>query len=116
MDGLFANIEETCATPTIVDSEHPIPADYKAGYTYRVAEAGTYAGVECEVGDLILVVKDYLEGSASDSDFMVLQANIDGAVTSTADVTTVGEIVVFDAENVKTLVAPGKDMKIETIA
>jgi hypothetical protein len=97
VDGLFANLEETCATPAIVDSENPIPADYKAGYTYRVAEAGTYAGVACEVGDLILVVKDYVEGSASDADFMVLQANIDGAVTSTADVTTVGEIVVFDA-------------------
>lgn len=97
VDGLFANLEETCATPAIVDSENPIPVDYKAGYTYRVAEAGTYAGVECEVGDLILVVKDYVEGSASDNDFMVLQANIDGAVTSTADVTTVGEIVVFDA-------------------
>ena len=97
VDGLFANLEETCATPAIVDSENPIPADYKAGYTYRVAEAGTYAGVECEVGDLILVVKDYVEGAASDADFMVLQANIDGAVTSTADVTTVGEIVVFDA-------------------
>lgn len=97
VDGLFANLEETCATPAIVDSANPIPADYKAGYTYRVAEAGTYAGVECEVGDLILVVKDYVEGSASDSDFMVLQANIDGAVTSTAEVTTVGEIVVFDA-------------------
>lgn len=97
VDGLFANLEETCATPAIVDSNNPIPADYKAGYTYRVAEAGTYAGVECEVGDLILVVKDYVEGTASDADFMVLQANIDGAVTSTADVTTVGEIVVFDA-------------------
>lgn len=97
VDGLFANLEETCATPAIVNSENPIPDNYKAGYTYRVAEAGTYAGVECEVGDLILVVKDYVDGSASDDDFMVLQANIDGAVTSTADVTTVGEIVVFDA-------------------
>lgn len=97
VDGLFANLEESCATPSIVDSSNPIPTDYKAGQTYRVAEAGTYAGVECEVGDLILVVKDYVEGSASDADFMVLQANIDGAVTSTADVTTVGEIVVFDA-------------------
>ena len=97
VDGLFANLEEHCATPEIVDSANPIPADYKAGMTYRVAEAGTYAGVECEVGDLILVVKDYVAETASDSDFMVLQANIDGAVTSTADVTTVGEIVVFDA-------------------
>lgn len=97
VDGLFANLEERCAIPSIVDSTNPIPADYKAGETYRVAEAGTYVGVECEVGDLILVVKDYVAGTASDADFMVLQANIDGAVTSTADVTTIGEIVVFDS-------------------
>ena len=107
VDGLFANLEETCATPAIVDSANPIPADYKAGYTYRVAEDGTYAGVECEVGDLILVVKDYVEGSASDADFMVLQANIDGAVTSTAEVTTVGEIVVFDSVTGKVIKGSG---------
>ena len=97
VDGLFANLEERCAIPSIVDSTNPIPADYKAGESYRVAEAGTYVGVECEVGDLILVVKDYVAETASDADFMVLQANIDGAVTSTADVTTIGEIVVFDS-------------------
>lgn len=97
VDGLFANLEERCATPSIVDSGNPIPADYKAGYTYRVAEDGEYVGVQCEVGDLILVVKDYNAETASNDDFMVLQANIDGAVTSAADVTTVGEIVVFDA-------------------
>lgn len=97
VDGLFANLEESCATPEIVDSTHSLPTEYKAGKTYRVAEAGTYAGVECEVGDLILVIKDYVADTASNDDFMVLQANIDGAVTSTADVTTVGEIVVFDS-------------------
>lgn len=97
VDSLFANLEERSVTPGIVDSENPIPADYKAGDSYRVAEAGVYAGVQCEVGDLILVIKDYVEDTASDDDFMVLQANIDGAVTSTADVSTVGEIVVFDS-------------------
>lgn len=107
VDALFANLEETCATPAIVDSENPIPADYKAGYTYRVAEAGVYAGVQCEVGDLILVVKNYVEGTASNDDFMVLQANIDGAVTSTADVTTIGEIVVFDAVTGRTIKGSG---------
>lgn len=107
VDGLFANLEESCATPEIVDSSNPIPENYKAGKTYRVAEAGTYAGVECEVGDLILVVKDYAEGTASYADFMVLQANIDGAVTSTADITTVGEIVVFDAVTGKVIKGSG---------
>lgn len=98
VDGLFANLEESCATPEIVNAENPLPTTgYKAGKTYRVAEAGEYAGAKCEPGDLILVVKDYVEGSASNEDFMVIQANIDGAVTSNADVTTVGEIVVFDS-------------------
>jgi len=107
VEGLFANLEESCATPEIVDSEHPLPMNYKAGKTYRVAEAGVYAGVQCEIGDLILVVKDYAEGTASDNDFMVLQANIDGAVTSTANVTTVGEIVVFDSVTGKVIKGSG---------
>lgn len=106
VEGLFANLEERCATPGIVDSENPIPADYKAGMTFRVAEAGTYAGVDCEVGDLILVVKDYA-GAESNDDFMVLQANIDGAVTSATDVTTVGEIVVFDSVTGKVVKGSG---------
>lgn len=107
VDGLFANLEESCATPAVVNTDNPIPADYKAGQTYRVAEAGVYAGVECEVGDLILVIKDYAVDTASDADFMVLQANIDGAVTSTADATTVGEIVVFDAVTGKVIKGSG---------
>lgn len=108
VDGLFANLEESCATPEIVNSSNPMPStDYKAGKTYRVAEAGEYVGVQCEVGDLILVVKDYVAETASNADFMVLQANIDGAVTSVADVTTVGEIVVFDAVTGKVIKGSG---------
>ncbi len=107
VDGLFANLEEYCATPGVVDSSNAIPTEYKAGQTFRVAEAGTYAGKECEIGDLILVVKDYNADSASDEDFIVLQANIDGAVTSKADVTTVGEIVVFDSVTGKVIKGSG---------
>lgn len=108
VEGLFANLEEKCATPGIVDGENTLPTtDYKAGQTFRVASSGTYAGVVCEPGDLILVVKDYKEDTASNDDFMVLQANIDGAVTSAADVTTVGEIVVFDSVTGKVIKGSG---------
>ena len=107
VDGLFANLEESCGTPAIVDSENPIPTEYKAGQTFRVAEDGEYAGVKCEIGDLILVVKNYEAETASADDFMVLQANIDGAVTSNADVTTVGEIVVFDSVTGKVIKGSG---------
>lgn len=106
VESLFAQLEQS-GVPGVVDSEHGIPAGYKAGQSYRVAEAGTYAGAACEAGDLILVVKDYAEESASDTDFIVMQANIDGAVTSASDVTTVGEIVVFDSVTGKIIKGAG---------
>lgn len=106
VDGLFANL--TSAEPGIVDSENLLPGTgYKAGQHFRVAEAGTYAGVNCEVGDLILVVKNYNADTASNDDFMVLQANIDGAVTSAAETSTIGEIVVFDAVTGKVIKGSG---------
>ena len=83
-------------TVGVVDTDTPLPAtDYKVGQTFRVAEAGTYAGVECEAGDLIIVIKDYAADGASNSDFLVVQANVDGAVTG-PDASTDANIVVFD--------------------
>lgn len=105
VEGLFANL--VSAEPGIVDSSNPLPTSYKAGQHFRVAEAGTYAGVECEVGDLILVVKNYAADTASNDDFMVLQANIDGAVTSSSEVSTIGEIVVFDSVTGKVIKGSG---------
>lgn len=105
VEGLFANL--VSAEPGIVDSTHALPENYKAGQHFRVAEAGTYAGVKCEIGDLILVVQNYNAETASDADFMVLQANIDGAVTSASEVTTVGEIVVFDSVTGKVIKGSG---------
>ena len=105
VEGLLANL--VSAEPGIVDSTHPLPESYKAGQHFRVAEAGTYAGVKCEVGDLILVVKNYNAESASNADFMVLQANVDGAVTSASETTTIGEIVVFDSVTGKVIKGSG---------
>ena len=94
VDRLVAGINDF--TVGVVDSSTPLPATgYEVGQTFRVAEAGTYAGVECETGDLIIVIKDYAEGTASNSDFLVVQANIDGAVTG-PDASTDANIVVFD--------------------
>ena len=99
VDGLINGL--VSSAPGVVDSKNPLPATgYKAGQTFRVAEAGTYAGNKCEVGDLIIVTKSYADG-ASDADFMVVQANIDGAVTSTAETSIVGEIVVFNSASGK---------------
>lgn len=106
VEGLFANL--LSPAPGIVDSVNALPtADYRAGQHFRVAEAGTYAGFKCEAGDLILVIQDYNSETASNSDFMVVQANIDGAVTSSADVSTDGELIVFDGVTGKVIKRSG---------
>lgn len=89
--------------PGIVDGDTPIPStDYSAGQMWRVAVAGTYVGQTCEVGDLIICLKDYEAGTASNSDFMVVQANIDGAVTGAAS-SVDGHIVVFNGSTGKVI-------------
>lgn len=106
VDRLVAGLNEF--TVGIVDSSTPLPAtDYTVGQTFRVAEAGTYAGQECETGDLIIVIKDYEADSASNADFLVVQANVDGAVTG-PDASTDANIVVFDG-------ATGRKIKDSTV-
>lgn len=106
VDRLVAGLNEF--TVGIVDSSTPLPAtDYTVGQTFRVAEAGTYAGQECETGDLIIVIKDYAAEGASNSDFLVVQANVDGAVTG-PDASTDANIVVFDG-------ATGRKIKDSTV-
>ena len=93
VDRLVAGINDF--TVGVVSSTSPLPTTgYKVGQTFRVAEAGTYAGVSCEAGDLIIVISDFAD-AAKDSDFLVVQANINGAVTG-PDASTDANIVVFD--------------------
>lgn len=106
VDGLIANL--STSAPGVVDDSHPLPAEgYKAGQTWRVAKADTYAGNKCEAGDLIICIKSYASKGAGNADFMVVQANIDGAVTSTATTSTVGDIVVFDAATGRVIKSSG---------
>jgi len=56
-----------------------------AGWTYRVVATGTYAGVVCEIGDLIIGVAD-AAGNVN-STWTVAQTNIDGAVVGPASST-----------------------------
>lgn len=95
-------------TVGVVDSTHPLPTTgYKVGQTFRVAEAGTYAGKDCEVGDLIIVISDFNK-TQKNEDFLVVQANVDGAVTGPA-ASTDANIVVFDG-------ITGKKIKDSTVS
>ena len=70
-----------------------LPTTYSTGWTYRVIEAGTYAGQKCEIGDLVIALVDRSGSGNVNSDWTVAQTNIDGAITdikSTASVTVTG--------------------------
>lgn len=90
-----------------------LPTTHNAGDTYRVITAGTYAGQQCEVGDLIICVKDVTNAAnAADSDWTVAQTNIDGSVYMGDNSLTSGQLLIADGSNGKigssgyTLAAP----------
>lgn len=70
-----------------------LPATHSVGWTYRVITAGSYAGQNCEVGDLIICITDGT--SANNAHWTVAQTNVDGAVTHDAALTA-DQIVVGD--------------------
>ena len=76
------------------------------GWTYKVITAGTYAGVSCEVGDMIICLTD---GSSSQAaTWTVVQANIDGAVTSGVTSATDGHIPLFSGTTGKVIKSSSK--------
>lgn len=60
-----------------------LPTAYNSGWTYKVITAGTYAGIACEVGDMIIAIVDRASAGVN-ADWTVIQTNIDGAVTGPA--------------------------------
>ena len=79
---------------------------YKAGWQYIVKEAGTYAGQQCEVGDLILCISNYASGSASNADWTVLQANLSGSVSGPSS-SVAQHVVVFSDTSGKNVADSG---------
>lgn len=70
----------------LIGSNQPITqlptSGYNAGWTYRVANAGTFAGEYCEVGDLLIAINDGPASGSSviNTDWGKVEHNIDGAV------------------------------------
>jgi len=73
-----------------------LPTTYSAGWTYKIITAGTYAGVVCQVGDLIIAIVDRAGSGNLDADWTVVQTNIDGEVTGPAS-STDNAIALFDS-------------------
>ena len=95
-----------------------LPKVHEVGWTYRVTTAGKYGvgnsnnkdGDNCEIGDLIICIKD---GTTADNDdWTVAQTNIDGAVTGPTSVTG-DRIAVFNGTSGKIIKDSG--YSIETL-
>ncbi|MFA5670667.1 MAG: hypothetical protein WC967_15625 [Balneolaceae bacterium] len=72
-----------------------LPTTYSVGWTYRVIEAGTYAGVVCEIGDMITAIVARTGTGNLNSDWSVGQANLDGAVIGPTEAVN-NRLVAFD--------------------
>lgn len=78
----------------VVNANSDLPATHYQGWTYKVATAGTYVGIACEIGDMIICNTDGT--SANNAHWNVIQTNIDGAVTSSSTDPVDNAIARFD--------------------
>lgn len=86
---------------------HELPAKHNAGETYRVYDIkggnnGKYLGngEVCEIGDLIICIKDGTTHSAGD--WTIVQTNIDGAVIGPASAVN-NHVAIFNGANGKVI-------------
>jgi hypothetical protein len=90
--------------------------DYKRGWWYKVAVAGTYAGKVCQAGDSLVANKDYASGATAANDWDLIQGNV--AVSDENASLTIGTAVkIAEVEGVEIHVTQVEDMtKIEAEA
>jgi hypothetical protein len=79
-----------------------LPTTYSAGWSYKVINIGTYAGKVCEIGDLIIAIVDRAGTGNVDTDWIVIQTNLDGAVIGPASATD-GTLPLFNGTSGKLL-------------
>ena len=90
-----------------------IPSTFQAGWTYKIASAGTYYGQVLEVGDMIIAVKDATNITISTSNFAeywnAIQTNTDGHVSGPASAVS-GNVAIFDGTTGKLIKDSGKTL------
>ena len=74
---------------------------YNAGWSFKVTNNGTIKGKVCEIGDLLIATVDRASGGV-DTDWIVVQTNLDGAVIGPASSTS-GNIPLFNGTSGKLL-------------
>lgn len=65
-----------------LNSSSDVPTTYQVGWLYVIGTAGTYVGQTCEIGDMIIATVERNGSGNLNSDWDVIQTNINGAITS----------------------------------
>lgn len=79
------------------------PSNAKVGYVYVVTDSGTYAGQKCEPGDTLICKKNGIQTSDG---WIVVEKNIDGAVTASSELTNGAIVVGSGGTKVHTIATP----------
>lgn len=79
------------------------PSDAKVGYVYVVTDNGRYAGQKCEPGDTLICKK---EGIQTSDGWIVVEKNIDGAVTASSELANGAIVVGSGGTKVHTIATP----------
>ena len=82
--------------------------EVKAGYTYVATDAGEYDGQKFESGDLIIVKADAQAGTPAE--IIVVERNLNGAVTAGAALDNSKLVVGTGAQGVKTIDVTAEDL------
>lgn len=89
---------------------------YSAGWLYKIISRGTYAGEQCEIGDIIFATHDAgtWQSAIDNSHWTVIQKNIANTVASSG-LTTEGHVAAFGA-NSTTIVDSGHTLAADVPA
>ena len=79
------------------------PSNAKVGYVYVVTDNGTYAEQKCEPGDTLICKKDGIQTSDG---WIVVEKNIDGAVTASSELANGAIVVGSGGTKVHTIATP----------
>jgi len=86
-------------------------ATYQTGHAYKIVEGGTVKGKACEIGDMVIATVDRAGSGNLDGDWIVVQANLDGAVTGPSSATSAA-IAIFSGVSGKVIANSGHTMDV----
>ena len=97
VDGIEGNAD-AMQYKGVINADGELPATYEPGWTWKVGTEGVYKGHACQTGDLLIANTSRAGAENADSDFDVVQGNVDRPVSG-PDSSASENIVLFDGED-----------------